>query len=25
MSTGPLSVASGVTVTVPSGRRWVIL
>jgi len=25
MSTGPITVASGVTVTVPSGQRWVIL
>jgi hypothetical protein len=25
MSTGPITVASGVTVTVPSGSRWVIL
>ena len=25
MSTGPITVASGVTVTVPSGARWVVL
>jgi hypothetical protein len=25
MSTGPMTVASGATVTVPSGSRWVIL
>jgi hypothetical protein len=25
MSTGPISVATGVTVTVPTGSRWVIL
>lgn len=25
MSTGPITISSGVTVTVPSGSRWVIL
>ena len=25
MSTGPITVASGVSVTVPSGSRWVVL
>ena len=25
MSTGAITVASGVTVTVPSGSRWVVL
>ena len=25
MSTGPITLASGVTVTVPSGSRWVVL
>jgi hypothetical protein len=25
MSTGPMTVASGATVTVPSGSRWVVL
>ena len=25
MSTGPITVASGVTITVPSGARWVVL
>lgn len=25
MSVGPITVASGVTVTIPSGQRWVIL
>lgn len=25
MSVGPISIASGVTVTVPSGQRWVVL
>jgi hypothetical protein len=25
MSTGPVSIDSGVTVTVPSGANWVIL
>jgi hypothetical protein len=25
MSTGPMLIASGSTVTVPSGSRWVIL
>ena len=25
MSVGPITIASGVTVTVPSGQRWVIL
>jgi hypothetical protein len=25
MSAGPMTVASGVSVTVPSGSRWVIL
>ena len=25
MSVGPMTIASGVTVTVPSGQRWVIL
>jgi hypothetical protein len=25
MSTGPISVASGISVTVPSGSRWVVL
>lgn len=25
MSTGPITVDSGVTVTVPSGSRWVVL
>ena len=25
MSTGPITIASGVTVTIPSGSRWVIL
>ena len=25
MSTGPITVNSGVTVTVPSGARWVVL
>ena len=25
MSVGPITVASGVTVTVPSGQRWVVL
>jgi len=24
-SVGPITIASGVTVTVPSGQRWVIL
>lgn len=25
VSTGPITVNSGVTVTIPSGQRWVIL
>jgi len=25
MSAGPITVASGVSVTVPSGSRWVVL
>jgi hypothetical protein len=25
MSTGPITVSSGATVTVPSGSRWVVL
>ena len=25
MSTGPITIASGVTVTVPSGSKWVVL
>ena len=25
MSTGPITISSGVTVTIPSGSRWVIL
>jgi len=25
MSTGPVSIANGVTVTIPSGSKWVIL
>ena len=25
MSVGPITIASGVTVTIPSGSRWVIL
>ena len=25
MSAGPMTIASGVTVTVPSGSRWVVL
>ena len=25
MSTGPISVSSGITVTVPSGSKWVVL
>jgi hypothetical protein len=25
MSVGPITIATGVTVTVPSGQRWVIL
>jgi hypothetical protein len=25
MSVGPITIANGVTVTVPSGQRWVIL
>lgn len=25
MSTGPITIASGVSVTIPSGSRWVIL
>jgi hypothetical protein len=25
VSTGPITINSGVTVTVPSGQRWVIL
>jgi hypothetical protein len=25
MSTGPITIDSGVTVTVPTGQRWVIL
>lgn len=25
MSTGPVTISSGVTVTVPSGQRWVVL
>ena len=25
MSTGPITIASGVTVTVPSGGKWVVL
>ena len=25
MSTGPIQIASGVSVTIPSGSRWVIL
>lgn len=25
MSTGPITLASGVTVTIPSGSRWVVL
>ncbi len=25
MSTGPVTIKSGVTVTIPSGSRWVIL
>ena len=25
MSTGPITLSSGVTVTVPSGSRWVVL
>lgn len=25
MSTGPITIASGVSVTVPSGSRWVVL
>jgi hypothetical protein len=25
MSTGPISINSGVTVTVPSGSRWIVL
>jgi len=25
MSVGPITIASGVSVTVPSGQRWVVL
>jgi hypothetical protein len=25
MSTGPITIASGISVTIPSGSRWVIL
>jgi hypothetical protein len=25
MSTGPMTIGSGISVTVPSGSRWVIL
>jgi hypothetical protein len=25
MSVGPITVASGVTVTVPAGQRWVVI
>jgi hypothetical protein len=25
MSTGPITISNGVTVTIPSGSRWVIL
>ena len=25
MSTGPITISSGVTVTIPSGSRWVVL
>jgi hypothetical protein len=25
MSTGPITISSGVSVTIPSGSRWVIL
>jgi len=25
MSVGPISIASGVAVTIPSGQRWVVL
>jgi hypothetical protein len=25
MSVSPMTIASGVTVTVPSGQRWVVL
>jgi hypothetical protein len=25
MSTGPINIASGVTVTIPAGSRWVVL
>jgi hypothetical protein len=25
MSTGPITVASGVTVTIPAGSRWIVI
>ena len=25
MSTGPITIDSGVTVTIPSGQRWVVI